>query len=84
MNPPTTRRGFLVGADPVNTHETVSAPVKRVDIELDGLTQEELSEFINALRVIQVDRTSDQGGIREDHAKMYMPMLVKMKPGAPG
>ena len=34
------------------------------------------------LKVIQVDRTSDQGRRREDHAKMYVPMLVKTEPGA--
>ena len=84
MDPPTAGRGFLVGADMVDVQDMMSAPVKQVDTELDGLLQEELSEFINALRVIRVDKTSDQGETREDHARMYMPTLVKMAPGATG
>ena len=46
----------------VDIQDTISAPVKQVDTELDELSQEEISEFINALRVIKVDKTSDQGG----------------------
>ena len=42
--------------------------------------QEELSEFINVLKVIRVDRVSDQGKNREEHTKMYVPILVKMEP----
>ena len=62
----------------------VSAPIKRVDTELDRLSQEEISDFINALKIIKVDKTSDQGGTREDHVKMYVPTLVKTVPGATG
>ena len=68
----------------VDTQDMVSAPVKRVDMELDGLLQEEISDFINVLKIIKVDKTSDQGGTREDHAKMYVPTLVKTVPGATG
>ena len=68
----------------VKVQDTILAPVKRVDTELDRLSQEELSEFINTLQVIRVDKTGNRGGTREDHAKMYMPMLVKTEPGATG
>ena len=68
----------------VNIQDTMLAPIKRVDTEPEGLTQEELSEFINALKMIRVDRASDQGKIQEEHAKMYVPTLVKTKPGSNG
>ena len=45
----------------VNVQDTMLAPIKRVDTELEGLTQEELIEFVNMLKVIQVDRASDHG-----------------------
>ena len=53
------------------------APIKRVDTELEGITQEELSEFVNIFKVVHVDRTNNQGRTREEHAKMYVPTLVK-------
>ena len=36
----------------VDVQDTMLAPIKYVDTEPEGLTQEELSEFINALKVI--------------------------------
>ena len=68
----------------VDVQDTMLAPIKRVDTEPEGLTQEELSEFINVLKVIRVDRASDQGKTREEHAKMYVPTLVKTKHGSYG
>ena len=68
----------------VDVQDMMLAPIKRVDTELEGLMQEELSEFINMLKVIRVDRASDQGKAREEHAKMYVPTLVKMEPGTNG
>ena len=58
------------------------APIKQVDTEPEGITQEELSEFVNMLKVIRIDRTRDQGRTQEEHAKMYVPTLVKTEPGA--
>ena len=46
----------------VDTQDMVWAPVKRVDTELDGLSQEKISTFINALKIVKVDKTSEQGG----------------------
>ena len=54
----------------VDIQDTMLAPIKQVDTELEGLTQEELSEFINMLKVIRVDRASDKGKAWEEHTKM--------------
>ena len=51
-HPPANVGGFSVGADMVNIQDTMLAPIKQVDTEPEGLTQEELSEFINVLKVI--------------------------------
>ena len=58
--PPTNRGGFLTGANTVDTQDMVLAPVKRVDTELDRLLQEEISNFINALKIIKVDKTKGE------------------------
>ena len=52
-------------------------PHKMIDTELDGLLQEEMIDFINALKIIKVDKIIDQGRTREDNSKMYVPTLVK-------
>ena len=62
----------------------MSTPIKQVEIELEGYLHEEISTFINALKIIRVDKTGEQGGTREDHLKMYVPTLVKAEPGATG
>ena len=43
--------------------------------------QEELSAFMNALEVVNVDRADNQKKGREDYARMYVPTLVKTGPG---
>ena len=68
----------------VDIQDAVSAPIKRVDMELEGLSQEEIGAFINEHKIIRVDKTSEQGGTQDDHAKMYIPTLVKMEPEANG
>ena len=79
--PPTIRGGFSVGANTVDSQDAVSAPVKRVNTELEGLLQDKISTFINALKIIRVDKNGEQGRTHEDHAKTYVPTLVKMEPG---
>ena len=39
---------------------------------------------MNALKVLHVDRADDQRKGREEHAKMYVPTLVKTEPGSGG
>ena len=68
----------------VDVQDTMLAPIKQVVTEPEGLMQEELSRFINALKVIREDRASDQGKTREEHTKMYVPTLLKTKPGSDG
>ena len=60
------------------------APIKQVDTEPEGIMQEELSEFVNMLKVIHIYRISNQGRTWEEHTKMYVPTLVKTEPGATG
>ena len=79
---PADKWGIVAGADTGDPQDTVSAPVKQVDTKIDGLSQEEITNFINALKIIKVDKTSDQGRTREDHTKMYVPTLVKTATGA--
>ena len=45
MNPPTARTGFLVGADLVNTQDAALAPVKWMDMEMDGNARKKLNEI---------------------------------------
>ena len=51
--------------------------VELVDTRLEEATQEELSAFMNTLKVVHVDRADNQKKGREDHARMYVPTLVK-------
>ena len=60
------------------------ALIKRVDTKLEGITQEELSAFVNMLKEVHVDMVNNQQKTREEHAKMYVPTLVKTEPGANG
>ena len=60
------------------------APIKRVDTKPEGITQEELSEFVNMLKVVHMDRANDQQKTREEYGKMYVPTLVKTEPGVTG
>ena len=39
---------------------------------------------MNALKVVHVDRADDQKKGREDHARIYVPTLVKTVPGPGG
>ena len=39
---------------------------------------------MNVLKVVHVKRENDQQKSREEHAKMYVPTLVKTEPGAEG
>ena len=55
-----------------------------VDTRLEEATQEEWSAFMNALKIVQLDQADDQRKGREDHARMYVPTLVKTAPGPGG
>ena len=67
-----------------DVQNTAQKFIKRVDTQPEEITQEELSAFMNVLKVVHVDRANDQRKNREEHAKMYVPTLVKMEPGAGG
>ena len=43
-----------------------------------------LTDFTNSLTLTEVDKTQYQGQPREDHAKMYIPVLVKDARGSSG
>ena len=58
--------------------------VELVDTRLKEAMQEELSVFMNALKVVHVDRADDQKKGREDYARMYVPTLVKTVLGPGG
>ena len=55
-----------------------------MDTILEEAMQEELSAFMNALKVVHVDQAHKQKKGREDHARMYVPILVKTLPGPGG
>ena len=46
--------------------------------------QEEIVYFVSALKVIKVDKTSNNRRVQEEHAKMYTQTLVKMVLGSTG
>ena len=58
--------------------------VESVDTRLEEAMQEELSAFLNALKVVHVDRADDRRKGREEHAKIYVPTLVKTEPSPGG
>ena len=62
----------------------LSAHIKQVDTKLNTLSLEEMTQFISALKVIRVDKTSGQGKPRAEHAHMYVPTLVQTRPGGEG
>ena len=74
----------MEGATIADIQDVMPALIKRVDTKLEGITQEELSEFVNMLKVVHVDRVNNQRKTREEHAKMYVPTLVKTELGANG
>ena len=51
---------------------------------IKGITQEELSAFVNMLKEVHVDMVNNQQKTREEHAKMYVPTLVKTELGENG
>ena len=55
-----------------------------MDPEIDGLSQEEIKEFTNALKIFKMDKTSNQERIREDPTRLYVPTLVKTALGVAG
>ena len=55
-----------------------------VDTGLEEATTEEWSTFMNALKIVKVDQVQDPLQGRKDHAKMYVPTLVKTAPGPGG
>ena len=58
--------------------------MERMDTGLEEATTEEWSTFMNALKIVKVDRVQDPLQGRKDHAKMYVPTLVKTAPGPGG
>ena len=72
----------MEGATIADIQDVMPALIKRVDTKLEGITQEELSAFVNMLKEVHVDRVNNQQKTREEHAKMYVPTLVKTEPGA--
>ena len=82
MNALTVGRGFLLRADLVNTQDTVSAPAIQTNIDQDRTTKRKLKKSTNKSKLIRVDQTICQKGTLRDHAKMYVPMLVKAELGS--
>ena len=74
----------MEGATIADIQDVMPALIKRVDTKLEGITQEELSAFVNMLKEVHVDMVNNQQKTREEHAKMYVPTLVKTEPGANG
>ena len=64
--------------------EAIQNLVELVDTWLEEATTEEWSTFMNALTIVHVDRVQDPRQGRKDHAKMYVPTLVKTAPGPGG
>ena len=50
----------MEGAITADVQDAMPALIKRVDTKPEGITQEELSTFVNMLKVIHVDRANDQ------------------------
>ena len=82
MNTPTVGRGFLVRADPVNAHDMASAPTERTNMEKDRTMTRKSKEITNTSKIIRVDQASHQEGTLRDHARMYVPTLVKAELGS--
>ena len=68
----------------IDIQDTMPDLIKLVDTKPEGITQEELSAFVNVLKVVHVDQANDQQKSREEYAKMYTPTLVKTEPGTGG
>ena len=58
-------------------------------VELTGTgfekaTTEDWSTFMNSLKIVKVDKTRDPSQGKKDHARMYVPTLVRTAPGPEG
>ena len=56
--------------------ETIQNLVELTDTGLDEATVKDWSAFMNALKVVKVDRTQDSFQGKKDHAWRYVPTLV--------
>ena len=61
----------------IKIRETMSAPNKWIYPRTRELLPAGLTDFINSLTLTEVDKTQYQGQPREDHARMYIPVLAK-------
>ena len=50
----------MEGATIADIQDVMLALIKGVDTKLEGITQEELSAFVNMLKVVHVDRANNQ------------------------
>ena len=57
--------------------ETISAPNTRIHPRTRELAPTRLTDFINSLTLTEVDKTPYKAKLREDHARMYIPVLAK-------
>ena len=64
--------------------ETIQNLVELTDTGLEKATMEDWSMFMNALKIVKVDRMRDPLQGKKDHAKMYVPTLVRKAPGPGG
>ena len=64
--------------------ETIENIVELTNTGLEGATTEDWSLFISALKVVKVDQMRNALQGRKDHAKMYVPTLVRTALGPGG
>ena len=57
--------------------ETMSAPNTWIHPRTRELSPIGLTDFINLLTLTEVDKTPYKAKLREDHARMYIPVLAK-------
>ena len=64
--------------------ETIQNLVELTDTGLEEATTEDWSTFVNALKIVKVDKTQDPLPGKKDHAQMYVPVLVRTALGLEG
>ena len=64
--------------------ETIQNIIELTDTGLEKAMTEDWSTFMNALKIVKVDRIRDTLQGKKDHTKMYVPTLVRTAPSPGG
>ena len=64
--------------------EVIQNLVEITETGLEETSIEDCSTFVNALKVVKVDKTGGPAPVKKDHTRMHVPVLVRTAPNKEG